>query len=576
MAADFILSGDTTQSNGGNTVDGSDTLTVQSGVTVNRTGQAGNAAINTTGGSNTVVNNGTLIGDATGTGDGALLAGDNSSMTNNGAIQTTVNAAHGIRTTGISTTVGNNGTITTTGDGSHGFSIARPSGNIYNTGTILVSGAGSHGIYVAGSSTSLTIDGKIVSENGAAILLENAEYILAMNSTAFLQGALTLGSSTSLGVNLSNAGHSIQWSFTCPACQNPPPWFSLVVYGGLPYVIDGGTISTIDPTQFTALPNATLETNDEAFAGISTRTSSLLGGNTVTSSTKMGAPPEDPEVVGPTLPRRWASAFAAGNRHAAAGLSLAYTNARAGIVGGWDWSNGPDRIFGLTLGAAQGTYAADAVFMASQRVATTTGFAGVYAARQAGKTLVDVALLGGMQAHSSRRGVNSNAVVGGIDTGIANYNGHFIAPRIALTRPLVSGQKTTLMARANAAYTFGWLDGYTETGTAFTATYAARAYQVASGGMHVDLARSFNRTTVTGSLGLVAAQSTAGQGVSGTLLGQAWTHTTTSGAAFAGQVGVAAEHRFGNAATSRLAVNGNLGTGGLTNISASARLMIIF
>jgi hypothetical protein len=380
FADDFVVSADTTDTNGGHTVDGGDTLTINSGVTIDHSGQAASSAVNTTGGTNAVVNNGTIIGDGSIDGQAVVLNGNGSSLNNTGSISTTSTSqtgSHAVAAYGLTAEVTNSGSITTSGDNAHGVYLDRATPSVENSGLIMVTGSGSNAVHFNSSSTSYTTNGRTISTQGQAIYFNAGENGLNLNAPAYIEGGITLGSSSFVTINTGQS-HSFQWTF------DGAPWFSMTINGSVPTVISGTTVASIDPTIFEAAPTGINETLNQIYDSIGERSQSVFPGatgGTQVSTKKYGPLPDDPVVAGPRQPNKWVSGFGSVASHAASGVKLGYTTAQAGKVAGMDWARAPDRIFGITAGGTAGLFAANAAFMQSHRVRGAGGFLG-YMARK--------------------------------------------------------------------------------------------------------------------------------------------------------------------------------------------------
>lgn len=570
-ADDFIVAADGTATNGGATVNGSDTLVVNSGVTLDHSGQPVGPAIETTGGNNTVTNNGTVIGDGGIDARAVVMNGASSTFINTGTVTTTTTSQSGsfaVETVGNGAVINNSGTISTSGDDAHAVVLGGSTTDVTNSGTIIATGANADAVRFNSSTESYTTSGRTISKQGAAVYFGAGENSLNLNAPAYVEGTLTLANSTFVTINTGQS-HSFQWTF------DGTPWNTLTINGSVPTVISGTTVASIDPTIFEAAPTGMIELSSQVADLLGARTETLLPDG-VSVSTKLSPMPDDPPVTKARTFNRWTAVFGNVAGHAASGAKLGYGTAQAGVVAGIDWAPQADRVFGLMAGGAAGRFAVDAPFMRSHRIQTQAGFAGFYGARRLGLALFDFSLMGGIQNHNSQRSINNNIVVGGVDTGIASYGSKFIAPKLSLARSYAVGGNLILTTTASLGYVAGFVDGYTETATASTATFSARRFGIGTGIAKVKLARNFGATTVSGQLGLVAQNGFGGEALSGTLLGQAWAYTTDTGAKLAGHMAVEAQHRFGRQVFAQAKVETNIGSVGLANIMGSASLRIEF
>ncbi len=571
-ADDFVVSTSTTATNGGAVINGTDTLTINTGATIDHTGQAVGPAVSTTGGGNDVVNNGTIIGDGTSDARGVVLNEASSSFTNTGTVRTTANNGHTVEALSNGATITNSGTFSTIGDNAHALYFSGQSaGEGTNSGTIIATGAGSDAVHFNGSNATYTSSGATISRQGAAIYFGGAENGLTLNAPAYVEGTIILGGSTGVAINTGRS-HSFQWTF------GGAQWFSMNISGSVPYVISGTTVASIDPTGFDAAPTGMLETSTQVFGAIGDRAAHLLPKLNIgpSVSTKLGTPIMEPPVTKARSFRRWATVLGSAGWHAPSGVKLGYQTAQAGVVAGLDWATDRDRVFGLMAGGALGRFAANATFMQSYRIQSNTGFIGLYGARRFGKAVFDYSLMGGLQTHNSQRAVNNNLLPGGIDTGIATYGSTFIAPQMSLGRAFALGSDLTLTTSATLGYMAGFVDGYTETGVATTATFASRRFGIGTGSAKLDLAKSFGATTVSGQIGLIAQNGFGGETLAGTLLGQNWAYTTASGASLAGHMAVELKRQFTSGMFGKLGAEANIGSTGFANLKGSASLRLEF
>jgi hypothetical protein len=80
-----------------------------------------------------------------------------------------------------------------------------------------------------------------------------------------------------------------------------------------------------------------------------------------------------------------------------------------------------------------------------------------------GSATVDLAFALGWTRYESSRRIADNTVPGGLATATADYDGVFIAPRIALTQPFRTGAQT-FEAKLSGYYAGLFLDAFGETG----------------------------------------------------------------------------------------------------------------
>lgn len=141
LADDFVISTPQVVTNGGNVVNGNDSITVTG------TGSVATAlmdALNATGNNNTITNQGLLTTFGVGSDGIDTYAGNYATISNSGSITTNGNYSEGIEARNYNT-IDNSGTVTTGGDSSEGI-IANRYNTITNSGSITTGGNNSEGI----------------------------------------------------------------------------------------------------------------------------------------------------------------------------------------------------------------------------------------------------------------------------------------------------------------------------------------------------------------------------------------------------------------------------------------------
>ncbi|MCB1369153.1 MAG: autotransporter outer membrane beta-barrel domain-containing protein [Rhodobacteraceae bacterium] len=542
LAADFTITTDTAITNGGFVIAPTDTLTATSGITM--TMPPGVHAMASAAASVTVTNNGTISVSDTGI---------------------------GISLSGVSSVAVNNGLIVANGEGAGGISMLASSADALNTGTIRVAGGGGPAVYFDQNTTRFRNTGRLAASFGVALDFAGAENALLLDVGSHVEGAMILGGSTFVTI-ATGAANSLDFSFT------GVPWFSMTVTGTVPHVVDvaGQRVASIDPTQFSAMQTGMTDSASQVFGAIGLHSEGVLagGGADVRVSSRTGQPAPDAAIPGPG----WANAYGTASRYSASGNNLAYATGQAGIIAGVDLSRRAGRVFGIAVGGGQMQFGADGIFQRSHRIQSRAVFVSAYGAWQIGNAVLDVGPTGAMQRHDSQRAINNNLAPGGIDTGIAEYNSHFIAPSVSVRRSFVlgSGDNLVLTTRAALGITAGVVDAYSETASLGTASFAARAFSIGTGSADVELARSFGDTVMTGRLGIAAETAFGNEAISGTLLGLPWTYDAGSGAGFAGQVGLTVDHRFGARFVGQIAAQSSFGSAGLASTKGSASLRVEF
>ena len=152
LAADFVIDRPVTTTNGGNTLNGDDTLTVNAGGAITTSGNG----ISATGTGNTIVNNGSI--NTSGRSSEGIDVDDRNTITNNGSISTSSISSEGIDARSGNIIV-NNGSISTSSNFSEGI-YAEDRNIITNNGSITTSGINTGGID-AGIENTITNSGAI-------------------------------------------------------------------------------------------------------------------------------------------------------------------------------------------------------------------------------------------------------------------------------------------------------------------------------------------------------------------------------------------------------------------------------
>jgi uncharacterized protein with beta-barrel porin domain len=154
LADDFVISTPVTTTNGGNTVDGDDTITVTGTGSVTTAGTDGLFA---TGTDNTITNNGSVTtsgGDLNG-----IYAEDGNTITNSGSVTTSGSNVDGIFAED-GNTITNSGSVTTSGSNAEGI-VAIGNNTITNSGSVTTLGPNSEGIYAEAGITMITNSGTV-------------------------------------------------------------------------------------------------------------------------------------------------------------------------------------------------------------------------------------------------------------------------------------------------------------------------------------------------------------------------------------------------------------------------------
>ena len=217
-AADFTINSAQTTENGGNILDGSDTITVTEtgsiSITSNANGIAStngsnavtvNGEITTSGGSgrwgiehvgnnNITVLNGSI--KTTGTTGWAIgNQGDYNTTTISGDISTDGSQSYGAFNLGSNNTTILSGGITTLNTAAHGIQNQGNENTLTVSGKITTSGANAYGVYIVGNDNNTTVTGNVTSNNSRGIVA------FGSNNIVDISGTVRSGFVTAIGPN---------------------------------------------------------------------------------------------------------------------------------------------------------------------------------------------------------------------------------------------------------------------------------------------------------------------------------------------------------------------------------------
>ena len=159
QADDFTIDTAANSTNGGNTLDGSDTITVTTNGSIAITSLAD--GINTSGGNNTATVNGTITTTGGTNRSGVEHNGDNNETIVTGSITTSDRRGFGINNLGDYNTSTVSGQITTGGRAADGIVNAGDYNTTNVSGTIIANGLSADGIYNSGDNNETTLSGTI-------------------------------------------------------------------------------------------------------------------------------------------------------------------------------------------------------------------------------------------------------------------------------------------------------------------------------------------------------------------------------------------------------------------------------
>ncbi|WP_245444297.1 autotransporter outer membrane beta-barrel domain-containing protein [Bradyrhizobium sp. Y36] len=324
---------------------------------------------------------------------------------------------------------------------------------------------------------------------------------------------------------------------------------SHVNVSGVPYVVSGNSVATVDPSSFGVASRNVVDVT-HAIAGLA---SGRLANDAPASSEgpAIGFAPSgnvardmfneafaampgmayagqdrvlsgNPNFTATDGTSVWAQGF--GGRRIAPedGMMLRSINSFYGGAIGADKIVQPRLRLGVLVGGGnlQSSLAADA-----GRTTSDLGFAGIYGRYALSGGFLDFSLLGGGSGNTATRRVDNNLVAGGVEYARAGYAGWFVSPELAYGFDLAIAANLTLTPSMRVRYLAAGFGGYQESGSAANLDVGSRLshYFEERGG--VTLTRSFagvgqGTLKVSGSAGVVGLQRAGDADVNAVLLGQ--------------------------------------------------------
>ncbi len=192
IAADYTIDTDVTTTNGGNTLDGNDSLTVTESGSITTNGTRG---VETTGMNNTVANFGSVT-TLTDSEAGIHAADDNNTFSNYGSVTTQGNFSEALYVESSNNTVNNFDSISTQGNDSFGIYAEGSNNTVDNSGSISTEGEEAHGIYAEGSNNTVNNSGSINTEGDDAFGI----YLESNSNKATNTGIITTSGDRSDGI----------------------------------------------------------------------------------------------------------------------------------------------------------------------------------------------------------------------------------------------------------------------------------------------------------------------------------------------------------------------------------------
>lgn len=509
-ADDFVIFGPTTATNGGNVIDGNDTLIITESGSIAVVGANG---VNATNSNNAITNLGSV--SATGAGVRGIAIDENSSVNNAGSIVVR-DGLEGIFF-GDSNAVTNTGSILTTGVNGHGIA-GEAANTVSNSGTIRVMGAGADGVNLRNDNT-FTNSGMIISDQNFSISFIAADNTLNLMAPSFLGGGIDLGTGTTVNI-ITGPSHSILWDFSTGTLDGGAPNFS----GPVPVFYNAGTqqVATYDPTAFQASIDQLADVTGLISNSIRQRLQSDAGPGVSIATADFGAAADDLPAAsvlsGPTV---WLAALGGYSEYDGASATLDYDLGQWGLAGGVDWEFAGDGKFGVTAGYLETSLEADSAFANSYDNDANGFFAGLYSRKRFNAHFVDIALTGGGLFHNDERFVNNNLAVLGASQADADYNSWWINPEIAVGTDFDMASGWILTPTARLRYAAQWIDGYTETGAgAGNAVVDSRTIGVSEANLELAARKQVGTHTLTGRLGYLYRTSVGDDSANVTIIGQ--------------------------------------------------------
>lgn len=430
------------------------------------------------GSNSTLLNSGTITTSGL-SASGMYSSGANATFINSGTITTSGNTAYGLSSTGANATVVNSGVITTSGIGAagirhvtgsnatlvnsgsittqdgDGFEVAGSGSTITVTksGSITVSGSGRVGIRSAGTNGTINVSGTVIASGAAtqAILGGATSQTLNIKPGATIVGTIDLGAGTNaVNIDTSAGARSSTLTIANAGTVNTSA-------GGDGIALQSGsTVVIVDPTGIAA-NRAALGTTT---VGIHQAVSQQLARSNARQSIVVAANDLEPGMLyAPQKPFVWGQVFGSYLSHGDDGANLGYRSRVGGAVGGYEKPI-EDHSIGVFGGVSVGGMKTDEASLESD---SSGFFVGGYGEYVVGDWAIDGTMVVGYQRHQDRRLVVDNLI--GEETAQSDYNSVYVSPSLAVIRSIDIGGGIALRPSAQVNYTYGYYQGYDETGT---------------------------------------------------------------------------------------------------------------
>ncbi|NIY76075.1 autotransporter domain-containing protein [Thalassospira sp. HF15] len=441
----------TTSGNGGVGIlsTGSNPTLLNSGtITTSGTNATG---LSNTGANATSINSGTITTSGSNAG-GMVIAGINATLVNSGTITTSGSNARGMEAGGINATLVNSGTITTQ-DG-HGVLVSGNGSTITVTksGSITVSGSGTFGILSQGVNGTINVSGTVIATGAATQAISGTlNQTLNIKPGATIVGTIDLGAGTNaVNIDTSAGARSSTLTIANAGTVNTSA-------GGDGIALQSGsTVVIVDPTGIAANRAALGITT----VGIHQAVSQQLARSNKPQPVVVAANDLEPGMLyAPQKPFVWGQVFGSYLSHGDDGANLGYRSRVGGAVGGYEKPI-DDHSIGVFGGVSVGGMKTDEASLESD---SSGFFVGGYGEYVVGDWAIDGTMVVGYQRHQDRRLVVDNLI--GEETAQSDYNSVYVSPSLAVIRSIDIGGGIALRPSAQVNYTYGYYQGYDETGT---------------------------------------------------------------------------------------------------------------
>lgn len=530
-----------------------ETGTVEAGGTLNTNGDAISG-----GDGNTIINSGTVTASGPAGDPDGIEVGDNNIIINSGTVRGGDEAIEVFDDNIII----NSGTLISGGEG-----ISAGNNNVItNTGTITSDDEGIR----ADSGNTINNSGTVISINDDAVDFRSSNNTLRLLAGSALQGNLALGNATNTLVIGPGLNTALEFTGT-PTIQAD----------GLPFIVVGNTVYAVDVTGFsvhdemvgdlTRSVGRSLE--DRQFAtrqGEQSGTSSAMALGYAPMTHTMGSF-ADSQSDG-----FWVSGIGGYRTQDGGVTTLDFETRFSGAMGGFDTMVAPETRMGVFGGMS---FADVDTGVVGQELSANSFFGGVYLGHEMGRYILDASLTAGWTDFDSERRVANNAIVGGVETARASYDGAFISPSLTLGTDFSVGSGT-LTPSMRVRYAGLFLDSYTETGSAANLTVGDRAIHIFEAGAELAYALApldtsagaFHQSFSVG----VDGTFVEGDAVSATVVGQALSFNAETKDTMRGFLGYGADLAMTQSASLTLSAEAGYDTNNALTLGGRVDFSLMF